>query len=190
MSMKMHAVVKLNNGNLQGELNCKYFEEPFKFSSFMSMIDMMETTFDAKGFPEKHMLPRTFGDSKPRIRKHEMDLNTLVKEYSLKHESGSAGESSIGAVGIGSGGAASDGAGAVGATSDGSGAVGATSDGSGAVGATSQTSAEKTCTFDILVKFRHNAEWQGSIHWIEKDVTKQFSSIVELIKLMDNALAE
>jgi len=155
MSMKMHVIVKLNDGNLEGELNCKHFEEPFKFSSFMSMIDMMETTFDAKGFPEKQVLPRTFGPSKPRVRKHEMDLQALLKEYTLKHESASAGE-----------------------------------DSTLPAGAEQQKAADKTCTFDILVRFRHNAEWQGSIHWIEKDVTKQFSSILELIKLMDNALAE
>jgi len=56
--------------------------------------------------------------------------------------------------------------------------------------AESKSDADKACNFDISVRYRHNAEWQGSIYWAEKDVTKQFSSIVELIKLMDNALAE
>jgi len=152
----MHVVVELNNGNLKGELSCKYFEEPFKFSSFINMIDMMETTFDAKGFPEKHMLPRTFGASKPRIRKHHVDVQTLVTEYSQKYEKAgnAAGSADI---------------------SD---------------EAASQKTAAKVCTFDISVRFRHNAEWQGSIYWVEKDVTKPFSSIIELIRLMDNALTE
>jgi len=157
----MHAVVKLNDGNLQGELNCKYFEEPFKFSSFMNMLEMMETTFDTKGFPEKHMLPRTFGESKPRQRKHEADLNALAKELSLKyenaHKSAYPGDSSKSA---------------------------------GSTQSEVRKTTDRECTFNISVRFRHNAEWQGSIHWVEKDVTKQFSSIIELIKLMDNALSD
>jgi len=154
-SVKMHSEVKINNGNLQGELTCKSLEEPFKFTSLMSMIEMMETTFDAKGFPEKHMLPRTFGKAKPRIRKHEVDLEALVKEHSNKRETTSGvsdpGESSV---------------------------------------TEPKNGADKTCNFDISVRFRHNAEWQGSIRWVEKDVTKQFSSIIELLKLIDNALEE
>jgi len=146
-SVKIQAVVKQNNGNIQGELSCIYFEEPFKFLSLMDMIEIMETTFDAKGFPEKHMLPRTFGEPKPRIRKHEMDLQAHVKEKSEKQENikPEAEETQI---------------------------------------------SDKTCTFDISVRFRHNAEWQGNIHWLEKNVTKQFSGIVEFIKLIDTALAE
>ena len=164
-SVKMHAVVKQHNGNIQGELSCKYFEEPFKFSSLMSMIEMMETTFDAKGFPEKHMLPRTFGASKPRLRKHEVDLDELLSKYTSLDEDDAGG-------GTGAAVAGADDAG-----------------GDAAAGAGS-AAGDKLCSFDISVRFRHNAEWQGSILWIEKDVTKQFSSIVELIKLIDNALAE
>lgn len=154
-SVKMHVVAKHIDGNLQGELNCRYFKEPFKFSSFMGMIEMMETTFDAKGFPEKHMLPRTFGEAKPRIRKQEMDVHALVKEHSAKHENAHA-------------------------------AISTTANDS----AVQKENTDKVCTFEISVRYRHNAEWQGSIFWVEKDVTKQFSSILELIKLMDNALAE
>jgi len=163
----MHAVVKLHNGNIKGELSCKYFDEPFKFSSLMSMIEMMETTFDAKGFPEKHMLPRTFGKEKPRIRKHEVDLDELLRKYTSLEEASDAGEHS------GAGGHS-----------------GRSEAGENRDAGDLPEAKDKTCSFDISVRFRHNAEWQGSIHWIERNVTKQFSSIVELIKLMDNALAE
>jgi len=140
MSVKMYAVATLkNDGCITGELDCKYFEEPFSFNSLVGMIEIMETTFDTKGFPEKHLLPRTFGKAKRRFRKHELDLNAHLKNnVTVENDIGSAG---------------------------------------------------KTCNFEISVKFRHNAEWQGSIHWVEKNVTKPFSGIIELLKLMDKALS-
>ena len=139
MSVKMLAVITQNDtGGIHGTLDCEYFEEPFVFTSIVRMIEMMETTFDAKGFPEKHLLPRTYGKTKLRFNKHELDLHTLLKENSI-----------------------------------------------------SRTLPEpngNSCAFEIIVRFRHNAEWQGYVHWIEKDVTKHFSSVVELTRLIDKAL--
>lgn len=36
---------------------------------------------------------------------------------------------------------------------------------------------------------KHNGTWQGSISWTDKGVTKNFRSTLELIKLMDSAVA-
>jgi len=47
----------------------------------------------------------------------------------------------------------------------------------------------KVCKFDISVKFRHNAEWQGTIRLIDEKETERFSSIVELLRIMDKALS-
>jgi len=147
MSVKMHAVIIQNSdGTLNGELSSKYFEEPFTFTNLMSMIEMMETTFDTKGFPEKHLLPRTFGKAKRRLRKHELDLTAFAKERSAVKEIIDTQ-------------------------------------------AQQQTNA-KTCTFEISVRFRHNAEWQGNIKWLEKDETKRFSSIIEFVRQVNEALAE
>jgi len=141
MSVKMRAVITPDGeGGIHGELNCVYFEEPFVFTSLIRMIEMMETTFDTKGFPEKHMLPRTFGKAKQRFRKHELDLSNHLKENTTVLSRSKSGDN--------------------------------------------------TCSFDISVRFRHHAEWQGHILWLEKDVTKRFSSVVELIKLIDSALAD
>ena len=140
MSVKMIAVMTLNDdGSMVGELDSKYFAEPFKFTSIIGMIEMMETTFDTKGFPEKHLLPRTFGKAKKRFRKHELDLAAHAKDISAEAEH------------------------------------------------VQMDAGNKNCTFEISVRFRHNAEWQGSILWMEKGVTKQFSSIIELVKLIDEA---
>ena len=46
------------------------------------------------------------------------------------------------------------------------------------------------CTFEISVKFRQNATWQGQILWAEKNLRQSFRSVLEMLKLMDEALTE
>jgi len=46
------------------------------------------------------------------------------------------------------------------------------------------------CTFEVSIKFLKNATWQGQILWIEKDQEQIFRSVLEMLKLMDEALAE
>ena len=45
-------------------------------------------------------------------------------------------------------------------------------------------------TFEISVKFTQNSTWQGQILWIEKNQKQNFRSALEMLKLMDEALAE
>ena len=45
----------------------------------------------------------------------------------------------------------------------------------------------KSLTFIIKVLFRQNATWQGTIQWIEGRQTRQYRSVNELIRLMDEA---
>jgi len=46
------------------------------------------------------------------------------------------------------------------------------------------------CTFEIAVRFRQNATWQGQITWAEKDLKQNFRSVLEMLRLMDEALME
>ena len=46
------------------------------------------------------------------------------------------------------------------------------------------------CTFEINVRFRQNATWQGQILWVEKNLKQNFRSVLEMIKLMDEALTD
>ena len=46
------------------------------------------------------------------------------------------------------------------------------------------------CTFEISVRFRQNATWQGQILWAEKNVKQNFRSALEMLKLMDEAISE
>ena len=45
-------------------------------------------------------------------------------------------------------------------------------------------------TFEISVKYMQNSTWQGQIHWIDKNRKQNFRSALEMLKLMDEALAE
>jgi len=65
MSVKMRAeIISYGPDCLVGELNSKYLEVPYKFSSLIRMIEKMEEIFDSKGFPEAFLSPRTFKDMK------------------------------------------------------------------------------------------------------------------------------
>jgi len=44
-------------------------------------------------------------------------------------------------------------------------------------------------TFMVTVQFRQNATWQGTIVWTEKNKKQHFRSALEMLKLMDEALA-
>ena len=45
-------------------------------------------------------------------------------------------------------------------------------------------------TFQISVKFMQNSTWQGEILWVEKNQRQNFRSALEMLKLMDEALAD
>lgn len=45
-------------------------------------------------------------------------------------------------------------------------------------------------TFVVHVQFRQNATWQGSIEWLEEKRNRKFRSMLEMMKLMDEALTK
>ncbi len=44
-------------------------------------------------------------------------------------------------------------------------------------------------TFIVNIQYRQNASWQGTINWVEGGVTQHFRSTLEMIRLMDDAIA-
>ena len=138
MSVRMRAeIVAYENGTLRGELYSQYLETPYVFISLIRMIGKMEEIFDENKFPEKFLLPRTFGVVK-REKKAEPEKGIdAVKnpESPVKKEAGGS-----------------------------------------------------KCTFEISVRFRQNATWQGQILWAEKNLKQNFRSVLEMLKLMDEAL--
>lgn len=48
----------------------------------------------------------------------------------------------------------------------------------------------KRATFVVRVQFRQNSTWQGTVDWTDKKKSQSFRSMLELIRLMDNALTE
>ena len=45
----------------------------------------------------------------------------------------------------------------------------------------------KLATFVVYIQYRQNATWQGDIVWVEQNTTRSFRSVLEMLKLMDNA---
>ena len=46
------------------------------------------------------------------------------------------------------------------------------------------------CTFEVKVRFRRNATWQGDILWAEKNQKQYFRSFLEMARLMDEAVSD
>ena len=44
------------------------------------------------------------------------------------------------------------------------------------------------CTFEVEVGFRKNSTWQGQIFWVEKNIKRDFRSVLEMLTLTDDAL--
>jgi len=42
-------------------------------------------------------------------------------------------------------------------------------------------------TFFLNVKYRQNSSWQGIVSWLEGNVTQQFISVLELLKILSNS---
>ena len=45
-------------------------------------------------------------------------------------------------------------------------------------------------TFELEVIFRQNASWQGSIVYVDQNLSSSFRSVLELLTLMDSVLSE
>jgi len=141
MSVKMRAeITAYENGTLRGELHSQYLETPYLFSSLVRMIGKMEEIFDTNRFPEKYMLPRSFGINKNKKNQNEENGSETVKDLDSPEKNEASGGSK--------------------------------------------------CTFEISVRFRQNATWQGQIFWAEKNLTQNFRSVLEMLKLMDEALTD
>ena len=141
MSIQMQAeIITYGVGSLRGKLYSQYLETPYVFSSLVRMIEKMEEIFDENRFPEKFLLPRTFGIVKREGKTREERGSEEMKDLNDSSKDEMSGGSK--------------------------------------------------CTFEISVKFRQNATWQGQILWAEKNLKQNFRSVLEMLKLMDEALTE
>ena len=44
-------------------------------------------------------------------------------------------------------------------------------------------------TFSLTIMFRQNTTWQGTLFWMEKNKELHFRSVLELLMMIDNAIA-
>ena len=54
----------------------------------------------------------------------------------------------------------------------------------------SGTAGKPQATFVIKARSKQDATWNGQLFWAEKNETKPFRSVLELIKLIDSAAEE
>ena len=57
-------------------------------------------------------------------------------------------------------------------------------------GARSTEHGTRKATFEVSVKFQQNSTWQGQILWAEKNAKQSFRSVLEMLRLMDEALSD
>ena len=50
--------------------------------------------------------------------------------------------------------------------------------------------ANQNATFEITVMYMQNATWQGQILWAERNLRQYFRSVLEMLKLIDEALMD
>ena len=48
---------------------------------------------------------------------------------------------------------------------------------------------DSTATFVIKIHHKQNSTWQGQIQWLEANVSKNFRSCLEMIKLIDEGVS-
>ena len=47
---------------------------------------------------------------------------------------------------------------------------------------------EERITFMVHVVYRQYNTWQGTITWVEGNITNRFKSVLEMLKLMDDVV--
>ena len=50
-------------------------------------------------------------------------------------------------------------------------------------------SGQRKGTFVVKIEYCQNQTWQGKVVWAEENRTERFRSMLELVKLMDEAMA-
>lgn len=53
----------------------------------------------------------------------------------------------------------------------------------------SATRKGRLATFSLRIMFRQNSSWQGALSWVEEKRDQSFRSVLELLMLIDNAIA-
>ena len=51
-----------------------------------------------------------------------------------------------------------------------------------------KTGKDSTATFVIKIHHRQNSTWQGQIQWLEANISKNFRSCLEMMKLIDEGV--
>lgn len=170
-----------DDGEIRGRLFNAYYREALFFDSSMSMIRQMDEIFDTFGCPHATMDLRRFDTSaEAPVNKGQRNLQPAPEYLSAAAQEGAGRSLSA---------AAQEGAGR--------GLSVAAQEGTAQRYTRSINQAPtqklythtvrgKLATLRMRVMFRQNASWQGSVKWVEEDLEENFSSVLELLLLIDS----
>lgn len=158
-----------DDGEIRGRLFNAYYREALFFDSSMSMIRQMDEIFDTFGYPHATMDLRRFDTSaEAPVNKGQRNLQPAPEYLSAAAQEG-AGRSLSAAAQEGT-------------------AQRYTRSINQAPTQKlyTHTVRGKLATLRMRVMFRQNASWQGSVKWVEEDLEENFSSVLELLLLIDS----
>ena len=199
-------------GDISGRIFNAYYRDAIGFDNTMEMIAKLEDIFDIFGYPHQTMdLRRSFA-----AEREEKQGDAAETKASGKGKKGKASQKKeyegVTRIGL----AAAEDYGLRGSTLKSSAVTGINSGrgipGSAATGINSgngegrvvgrrlhvaptthlikHNARGKLATLKTRIMFRQNAEWQGNARWLEEDLVEDFSSVLELMMLIDSIFGE
>ena len=192
--------------DISGRIFNAYYRDAIGFENTMEMIAKLEDIFDIFGYPHQTMdLRRSFaaereeeadegnkGKKGGKTKKNEYEGVTRIGLAALDSYGGSGGAiiTSPGGRSGGIQGGASPGPGNVREGFNGAGGAGQVMGRRLHVAPTTHlikhNAKGRLATLKTRVMFRQNAEWQGNARWLEEDLIEDFSSVLELLTLIDS----
>lgn len=146
-----------DDGEIRGRLFNAYYREALFFDSSMSMIRQMDEIFDTFGYPHATMDLRRFDTSaEAPANKGQRNLQPAPEYLNAAAQEG-AGQSYTSSINQ-----------------------------APTQKLYTHTVRGKLATLRMRVMFRQNASWQGSVKWVEEDLEENFSSVLELLLLIDS----
>ncbi len=181
------------NEDISGRIFNAYYRDAIEFDNTMEMIAKLEDIFNIFGYPHQTMdLRRSFAGERIAEDQEESgkDEKGRGKKAAAKSAAKSASNAPEGVTRIGL--AALNASKAAGTAEQPVSTINPNMARSMRLHVAPTTHLIKhnakgrLATLKTRVMFRQNAEWQGNARWLEEDLTEDFSSVLELMMLIDS----
>ena len=184
--------------DISGRIFNAYYRDAICFENTMEMIAKLEDIFDIFGYPHQTMdLRRSFaavreeeesGDAK-NGKKGKKDKTSKIDKYEgitrigLAAADGIGGRSGLNGIG---GGTVTDARSGINSGGGAGTVMGRKLHVAPTTHLIKHNAKGMLATLKTRIMFRQNAEWQGNARWLEEDLTEDFSSVLELMMLIDS----